>query len=76
LNCCQYLEIFSLRKSIYDKKLKKNNVFFLFQTKWLLDNKFPGLMVWEMIADDVEGVCDGITKYPLMKAVLKTIAGY
>ena len=50
--------------------------FFLFQTKWLLDNKFPGLMVWEMIADDVEGVCDGITKYPLMKAVLKTIAGY
>jgi hypothetical protein len=24
-------------------------------------------MVWEMLEDDVEGVCDGKTKYPLMK---------
>ena len=42
----------------------------------MLDNGFPGMMVWNMIADDVEGVCDGITKYPLMKAVVKTISDY
>lgn len=38
-----------------------------------MDNGFPGLMVWEMLADDVEGVCDGKTKYPLMNSVLQTI---
>jgi hypothetical protein len=43
------------------------------QTKWILDNGFPGLMVWEMLEDDVEGVCDGKTKYPLMNTVLQTI---
>ena len=59
---------------MYDAKpQKKNNVFILFQTKWMLDNGFPGLMVWNIIADDVEGVCDGITKYPLMKAALKQL---
>ena len=44
-----------------------------YKTKWILDNGFPGLMVWEMLADDVEGVCDGKTKYPLMNTVLQTI---
>jgi hypothetical protein len=38
-----------------------------------LDNGFPGLMVWNMLADDVEGICDGKTKYPLMNTVLQTI---
>lgn len=43
------------------------------KTKWILDNKFVGLMVFEMTSDDISGVCDGKTKFPLMNAILQTI---
>ncbi|XP_033762384.1 acidic mammalian chitinase-like [Pecten maximus] len=45
------------------------------KAQWVKDNGFGGVMVWDMRDDDTEGVCDGKTKFPLLKAIRKTLFG-
>ncbi|XP_060067637.1 acidic mammalian chitinase-like [Ylistrum balloti] len=45
------------------------------KAQWVKDHGFGGVMVWNMKSDDTEGVCDGKTKHPLIKAIRKTLFG-
>ncbi|OWF56543.1 acidic mammalian chitinase-like [Mizuhopecten yessoensis] len=45
------------------------------KAQWVKDHGFGGVMVWNMINDDTEGICDGKTKWPLINAIKKTLFG-
>ncbi|OQV18436.1 Acidic mammalian chitinase [Hypsibius exemplaris] len=43
------------------------------KTKWMLDNGFGGVYVWDLAQDDFFDLC-GLGRYPLLKAVLAATA--
>ncbi|XP_069110705.1 acidic mammalian chitinase-like [Argopecten irradians] len=45
------------------------------KAQWVKDNGFGGVMVWNMRDDDTQGICDGKTRFPLLKAIKKTLFG-
>lgn len=50
-------------------------VLFEFQTAWLKEQGFGGIMVWSIDMDDFTGRC-GAGKYPLLKALNEELKDY
>jgi chitinase len=44
-----------------------------FQSEWILQNGFGGIMVFFLNADDLDGVSCSQGKFPLISAIKKTI---
>ncbi|KAK3108136.1 hypothetical protein FSP39_001847, partial [Pinctada imbricata] len=45
------------------------------KVNWIKSNGFGGVMVYDLNADDYQGLCDGRTKYPLISLTHKLLFG-